>query len=102
MRAEVLLMSSNVRFIGDRSQVKGQGWGCQFLTGDHDYESGGDIFPSYGELILDNVEFYNCSQQDTYKAAIRFDMAQNNTVTKKVSNSVIHHGLGWGIQISSS
>lgn len=44
---------------------------------------------------MDNVEIFNCSQRDTYKAALRFEgaLVQGSTVT----NSVIRHGLGRGL-----
>jgi hypothetical protein len=46
---------------------------------------------------MDNVEVYNCSQEDTFNAALRFE--SQGTIGSKVSNSVFHHGLGKGLQI---
>lgn len=46
---------------------------------------------------MDHVEVYNCSQYDTFKAALRFE--QSGTLKSIVSNSVFHHGLGKGLQI---
>ena len=54
----------------------------------------------YGETHLDNIEAYNCSQYDTWKAALRFDGAR--TRTSYVTNSAFHHGLGKGMQIRKS
>jgi hypothetical protein len=51
-------------------------------------------------MVLDYVEVYNCSQRDTFKSAIRFEGAMLNS--SKVSNSAIHHGLGWGINVVDS
>lgn len=53
-----------------------------------------------GHTVLDNVEIYNCSQYDTYKAALRFEGAHANF--SHVSNSAIHHGLGWGFHINTA
>lgn len=49
---------------------------------------------------MDHVEIYNCSQWDTYKAAIRFEGA--STLHSMISNSAIHNGLGWGANIINS
>jgi len=50
-----------------------------------------------GETYFDNVEIYNCSQYDTYKAALRFEGAKLGK--SQVSNSAIHHGLGIAIHV---
>lgn len=49
---------------------------------------------------MNSVEIYNCSQYDTYKAAIRFEGAYGGW--SEVRNSAIHHGLGYGANIDSS
>jgi hypothetical protein len=49
---------------------------------------------------MDHVEIYNCSQWDTYKAAIRFESAVLGH--SSVTNSAIHNGLGWGLNIYTS
>jgi len=46
-----------------------------------------------GQLILDQVELYNCSQRNTLKAAIRFE--GSNTKEQLISNTVVHEG--WGL-----
>jgi hypothetical protein len=51
-------------------------------------------------MILDNVEMYNCSQIDTFKASIRFENAV--TLHSSVTNSAFHNGWGWGANIISS
>ena len=48
-------------------------------------------------MFLDSVEIKNCSQRDTYKAAVRFDTAA--TLWSTVSNCAIHNGFGWGVHI---
>lgn len=50
--------------------------------------------------MMDNVEVYNCSQRDTFKAAIRFEGSQNKW--SSVTNSAFHHGLGKGLQVAYS
>ena len=49
---------------------------------------------------MDNVEIYNCSQYDTFKAAIRFERARVGP--NVISNSAIHHGLGIGAQLNQA
>lgn len=49
---------------------------------------------------MDNVEVYNCSQANTFKAAIRFEGVTG--LYSSVTNSAIHNGLGWGVHITSS
>ena len=46
---------------------------------------------------MDNVEVYNCSQYDTFKAALRFE--SSGTLSSSVTNSVFRNGLGKGLQI---
>jgi parallel beta-helix repeat protein len=49
---------------------------------------------------LDSVEIYNCSQYDTFKGALRFEMAFGEW--SQISNSAIHHGLGIGAHMVAS
>jgi len=51
-------------------------------------------------MFLDSVEIKNCSQRDSYKAAVRFDSAVK--LWSKVSNSAIHNGKAWGVHIINS
>jgi len=69
MRAEVLLLTRNVKIYGS---VSSDNWGCSILTSD--YSDG--TFMRAGSTIFDNVEIFNCSQYDTLKAALRFDGAK--------------------------
>ena len=46
---------------------------------------------------MDNVEMYNCSQFDNGKAALRFIGGAEGS--SSVTNSAIHHGLGWGCNV---
>jgi hypothetical protein len=66
MRAEVLLLTRNIVIAGEDIES----WGCNIVTSDIVEP---DLTMRYGQLILDNVEVYNCSQIDTYKSAIRFE-----------------------------
>lgn len=50
-----------------------------------------------GVLEANNIEVYNCSQFDTFKAALRFDNARTNE--SFVHNCAFHHGRGIGLQI---
>ena len=58
-----------------------------------------------GDAIIDHVEFVNCSQYDTDKAAVRFSNFYSLTSTdtkSSVTNSAIHNGLGIGIMVTSA
>lgn len=48
---------------------------------------------------MDNVEIYNCSQMDSYDAALNWYQATGESV---ISNSSLHNGMGWGVNIDSS
>ena len=88
MRGEVMLLTRNLRIVGNDTDA----WGCQVVTSDF-IEGNGEL--RKGKTVLDHVEIYNCSQYDTYKAALRFE--GNGGDYSIVSNSAIHHGLGMGI-----
>jgi len=46
------------------------------------------------------VEVYNCSQANTFNAAIRFDNAQTNY--HEINNTVVHEGWAWSLAVVSS
>ena len=54
MRGEVMLLTRNVRIVGNDTEA----WGCQVVTSDF-IEGNGE--KRYGKTVLDNVEIYNCS-----------------------------------------
>lgn len=90
MRGEVVLLSRNIKIVGNETED----WGAQILTSDF---VEGDGTQRSGLTMMDNVEVYNCSQFDTFKAAIRFEASY---LSKSViSNCAIHHGLGKGVQL---
>jgi hypothetical protein len=74
-----------------------QSWGGQIVTSD---TIEGDMTMRMGQLIMDNVEVYNCSQANTLKAAVRFEGASGRW--SSVTNSAIHSGLGWGLGVYKS
>lgn len=53
-----------------------------------------------GSLLMDNVEVNNCSQANTYNAAIRIE----NALTKhhRVTNCAIWGNKAWGISVLKS
>lgn len=93
MRGEVILLTRNVRVVGDDYDA----WGGQIVTSDTINSEGGI---QAGLLEMDSVELYNVSQRNTYKAGLRFEAALTNK--HFVNNSVIHKGLSWGLYIKSS
>ena len=48
-----------------------------------------------GNTIMDSVEIYNCSQNSTLRAAVRFD--GNSGSYSSITNSSIHDGAAWGL-----
>jgi hypothetical protein len=71
-------------------------WGCTILTSD--MQIGNLLYP--GSAIMDNVEIWNCSQQNIENAALRFDSTV--ALGSNITNSAIHSGLGWGVLITMS
>jgi len=86
MRGEVVLLTRNVRVIGDDTMS----WGGQIVTSDTIDDIGTLVT---GQLFFSNVEVYNCSQENTFQAAIRFEGA--TTKHHLVQNTVVHEGHGW-------
>jgi hypothetical protein len=96
MRGEVLLLTRNVKI--DAEDV--MSWGGQIVTSDTMEVYGDEIKFRTGTTEMDNVEIHNCSQIDTFKAAIRFESA--STLHSSVTNCAIHNGYSWGAYIKSS
>ena len=90
VRGEVLLLSRNIKILGEDRD----GWGGQVMVTDM-FETDGAW--RTGSIIMDNVQVYNCSQKDSYHSAIRFEGASGGH--SRVSNSAIHNGLDWGVLI---
>lgn len=88
-----MLLTRNIKIKGNDTDA----WGCQIVTSD--FQEGNNEL-RVGETYIDNVEIHNCSQYDTYKAAIRFEGSKLGK--SKISNSAIHHGLGMAIDIEFS
>lgn len=96
MRGEVILLSRSIVIAGEDVES----WGGQIVTSDTMEFVNGEIKMRTGMTFMDHVEIYNCSQWDTYKAAIRFENAA--TGHSSISNCAIHNGLGWGLNIKTS
>lgn len=93
IRGEVLLLSRNVKIQGEDIES----WGGQIVAGFFIEE---DFTMRYGQVYLDNVEIYNMSQIDTFKAAIRWE---NNVMGhSSVTNCAIHNGYGWALHVKTS
>ena len=103
MRGEVLLLSSNVNVTASTDALSmtpayPRPYGCQILVSDFFEPS--DFTYRYGSINFDNVAVYNCSQEKTEFAGIKFHYAVKGV--KKVTNSAISSGLGEGIIIKNS
>jgi len=94
MRGEVVLLTRNVKIQGEDVD----GWGGQVLVTDLTESDG--ITERIGFLIFDHVQVYNCSQANTFKAAIRWEGAFQGG--SKVSNSVIHGSMAWSVSVYKS
>ena len=93
MRAEIVLLSRNIKIEGEDND----GWGGQILVTDK-FETNGRWLK--GSLIFDNVQVYNCSQHDTLRAAIRWENGIGGH--SRIENSVVHGGKGWLISVQRS
>lgn len=94
IRGEVVLLTRNIRIEGENVED----WGGQIVTG---FMLETDLTTMrYGQTYMDNVEIYNCSQKDTSRAALRW--SSNGLGNSTISNSVIHSGHAWAVNIQSS
>lgn len=96
MRGEVVLLTRNVKI--DAEDI--ESWGGQIVTSDTMEIYDDEIVTRVGSTIMDSVEIFNCSQIDTFKAAIRFESAATNY--SSITNSAIHNGYAWGMNIKAS
>jgi uncharacterized protein YerC len=94
MRGEVILLTRNIRVVGEESND----WGCTIVTADR-VEA--DRSVRTGTMILDNVEVYRGGQEDTYKSAIRYEGAMRAT-TSEVDGSVAWGGNAKPLIIKTS
>ena len=100
MRAEIWLMDRNIKITASQDDIGfalQEPWGCQVLVSDFREPT---LVQRIGNLYMDNVQVYNCSQKMTYKGAIRWENASKGTST--VQNSVVSSGRGMGLVIESS
>ena len=105
IRAEVVHLTRNIKVIGTNEDR----WGAHVVTA-HNKDAqflNGEIrtVTRRGFAIIDHVEFMNCSQYDTDKAAVRFSdfrELDSNVTRSSITNSAIHDGLGIGIMVTSA
>lgn len=96
MRGEVILLTRNV--VIDAQDI--ESWGGQIVTSDTQEMYGSEMIDRTGSTIMRNVEIFNCSQIDTFKAALRFESAA--THYSEVSNCSFHNGYAWGFRAVGS
>jgi len=98
IRGEVLILSRNIKIIGEDIES----WGGQVITSDTlDINiNTGEVSVRAGSTILHNVEVYNASQHFTERSAIRFESAIEGH--SSVVNCSVHNGLGWSMSIKKS
>lgn len=93
MRGEVVLLTRNVRVVGNDTDS----WGAQMVTSDTVEMSGKE---RTGQIILKDVECYNCTQRNTYKAGIRIEDAK--TLHHEIYNCAVWGGLAWPFAVFKS
>jgi hypothetical protein len=93
IRGEVILLTRNVRIQGEDIES----WGGQIVAGFFMEE---DATFRYGQVHFDNIELYNMSQIDTFKAAIRWE--NNAKGHSSVTNCAFHNGYGWAVNVKTS
>ena len=101
MRAEVFLLDRNIKIqasIDDVGNIIDEPWGCRIMVADF-FEFAPTLVKREGNMILDNVQVYNCSQKHTYKAAITWT---GSSGASRVTNSVLSSGRGLGVLIENS
>jgi hypothetical protein len=98
IRGEVLILTRNIKIQGEDIWS----WGCQIVTSDTTEidMTTMEMKTRTGQMLVDNIEVYNCSQIDTERAAIRFEQALS--LHQRVTNSSFHDGLGWGGRVIDS
>ena len=111
-RAEVIVLNSNVKIVGDSTQELG----ATFVVTDYRTKDGSTELKARGTVNIDSIEMENCSQEDTNKGCIRFETSTYEDSSydssyaaavqakriKQVSNSALHGGLGIGLNIEDS
>ena len=105
IRTEVIHLTRNIRIVGTNEDR----WGAHLVTAHNNDVGfvGGILVPEFrkGHTVLHNVEFSNCSQYDTDKAAVRFaglkDLDDEDP-RSEIKNSIVHNGEGIGMLVVDS
>ena len=77
---------------------EGDKWGGNIFTNDR-MEFDGTF--RQGTTQLDYVEVAQCSQENTWNAAIRFE-STGETGLSYIKNTVVHNSMAWSLLIDSS
>lgn len=97
MRGEVIMLSRNIKIIGQDIDS----WGGQFVTGDTaEINDDGTVKERIGSTYMDWVEMHNMSQIDGTGAALRWENAALGF--SEITNCSVHNGYGWGIYVKNS
>jgi hypothetical protein len=95
VRGEVIMLSRNIKVIGDDTND----WGCAMVVSDRvEFDKTVRI----GRLVLENVEVYRGGQEDTFKAAIRYELATLAQDINRVVGCSVWGGNGKNLYIKSS
>lgn len=77
MRGEVMLLTRNIEIKAsedDEDYLLDEVWGCRVLVSEF-FEK--DLKYRQGSLSMDSVSLHQCSQKNTYKAALKFESKIN-------------------------
>lgn len=102
MRGEVVLLTRNIKIVGDNTK---HDWAGTFFTSDITLmDAAGTEVKFSGLTILHNVEFYNMGQYNNFKAALYFENSQRTTdlIAHSIEGCAIHSSVGMGIHITNS
>jgi hypothetical protein len=95
LRGEVYKLNRNIKIVGEDIET----WGGQIIVQDYQENDGTD---RSGYVYFEEIQVYNCSQVDTEKAAIRFELNTLHTKQSYIKSSAFHHGNGWALGIYDS
>jgi hypothetical protein len=101
MRGEVILLTRNIKIIGDKTE---NDYGGQFITADATQLSAtGEEKILSGLVILKNVEFKHMGQKNTFRAGLRIQNSKRKADIENshIENVVIHQGMSFGINMDN-
>jgi hypothetical protein len=98
MRTGVAHLSRNIKISGNK---EGKGWGCRVLV--YAFTEEGESMQSHGYARLDGVEFENCGQFDSSRAALDLRSLDDTVdLPNVIKRSSFHDSTGMQISAQNS